>query len=670
MPSLPTSPKRRFGPTRSTPEAVRVEADEGTSNTSDNEACIEATAPRSMKPEPVVENHWARWRVKPAGQGAPHDPWEQQTCPRCDTTSALLVEPLGSRFFCAHCSFQGDASVSPDRHVGKFPLIDVRWPNAETDLTINQLLTHEGVEASDTTGFRLGQAYFDDHGLPGWRDALIVPVFEELDGPVVDLLQIQLDDATGGLSDTNRRIKGARTLPWGWEHIHEDQVLIVERPVDRLALLLAGQAHVVCLPSTINPAHASGGDFSPLTLIEERIKSINRIELAFQDNEAGHRLEEEISRRLGRDRCLRTRWQSHALADDMVPAAHTIFQQYGSEGVVEALAALAPYPVAGIHELIDVDEEYEAYYEFGFTPGPRVGLPSFDLHYSAPEGQLTLVLGVPGHGKSTLVEDISIRLAKRYDWNIGVFSPENQPIARYFASLTEKYIGKPFSDPGLPQKRMTRDEKNEGKRWVQEHFRLVLPDDEHGNWSLDSVLERARTLVFRHGIKGFIIDPWNELEHTRPAHLTHDDYLAQQLAKLRRFARISGLHVWVVAHPTKLEHKADNRYPVPTPYNTAGGAMWFNKSDFILVPYRHRGDHDEEIVDIYVQKVRQREHGRVGVCHLRYDLYRNCYVDDVDFEKRMRSNNMPIAAYTQDQLIAREREDSPTLIPRAEVALL
>jgi len=616
-----------------------------------------------------VQANWAPWRVRPA-QGAPGAPWECQSCPRCGTTGALLVEPAGTRFFCAHCAFEGDASVSPERFITRMALTDIRWPAAQLAWTVADVLDADGLAAAAPFATELfrAQAYFDDHGLPGWREAVFAPVREEIDGPVVDYVQISLDD--DGRMGHSRRVKGARALPWGWEQITGEAVLVVEQPADRLALLVAGQSHAVCLPPSLNPAHASGGDWTPLALIEQRLKTIHRVDLAIQNDEAGHRLEDEISRRFGRDRCYRTRWQSHAVAEGEIGSAASVYRQYGSEGVGEALAALSPYPVAGIHQLIDVDEEYESYYDFGFQPGASVGLPSMDDHYRVPEGQVTLILGVPGHGKSTLADEIIVRLAKRYGWKTGVFTPENQPIARYYASLTEKYVGKPFNDLGPDYPRMTVQEKNEGKRWVNAHFPLILPDDEHGNWSLDSVLELAKTLVFRHGIQGLVIDPWNELDHARPAHMTHDDYLAQQLGKLKRFARTRGLHVWVIAHPTKLEHKLDNRYPVPTPYTSSGGAMWFNKADFILVPYRHRGDDDEEITDIYGQKVRQREHGKIGVFSLRYDVVRNGYVDDVDMAIRAVSNGMKRPMNTLDQCLPLPRPDSPVIMHRARQDLL
>jgi KaiC/GvpD/RAD55 family RecA-like ATPase len=635
---------------------------------------VEVKAP---SPSPATDEAgaaWARWRVQPA-HGEPNGPWEKRDCPSClsdGLSESLLVEPAGTRFYCTHCGFHGDAAMAPDRYVGQAPVGHITWPEPADDApTLAQILVAEGFDPAAIAllvpDLCVKQAYFSpDTPHPGWQTAVMAPCREEAQGPIVDLWFVAVD-ADHRLQGS-RRLPRGRAVPWGWDQLQGDAVFFVERLTDRLALLLAGQPQAVCLPPTLNPAIPGGGDWSSMPLMEARLATVNRVDLGFVNTDAGHRLEDELGRRMGRERCWRTRWLSHPLPDEATGSAAAVLAHYGVDGLREALGSLAPYPVAGIHELMDVDDQYENYYEMGFERGVLVGLPSLDLYYSVPMGQLTLVHGVPGHGKSTLVDEIVVRLAKRYNWSFGVMSPENQPVARHFASFTEKYVGKPFVETEGVE-RISRAEKEEAKRWLNEHIRMILPDDEHGNWSLDGVMELARTLVYRYGIRGLVIDPWNELDHARPMNQTYDEYLGAALTKLKRFARVWGVHVWVVAHPVKLEHKQDGFYPVPTPYTVNGGAMWFNKSDFILVPYRHRGDVDEEITDIYTQKVRQREHGRIGRTSLRYDVMRNRYIDDVDHQKRINSLQKRSPDPTDVQL-GPERMDSPIVMTRATTHLL
>jgi twinkle protein len=68
------------------------------------------------------------------------------------------------------------------------------------------------------------------------------------------------------------------------------------------------------------------------------------------------------------------------------------------------------------------------------------------------------------------------QLAKRHEWSFAVFSPENAPIEQHMASMAEKYIGKPFTEG--PTQRMSRAEFTTGLKWVEEHFKWILPSDE------------------------------------------------------------------------------------------------------------------------------------------------------------------------------------------------
>jgi twinkle protein len=87
---------------------------------------------------------------------------------------------------------------------------------------------------------------------------------------------------------------------------------------------------------------------------------------------------------------------------------------------------------------------------------------------------------------------------------------------------------------------------------------------------------------------------------------------------IRCFARQHQVHVWLVAHPTKLQKGTDNQYPVPTAYDIAGSAHWRNKADNILSVWRDVAASDHR-VQVHVQKIRFREVGRVGKVELVFD---------------------------------------------------
>jgi twinkle protein len=98
------------------------------------------------------------------------------------------------------------------------------------------------------------------------------------------------------------------------------------------------------------------------------------------------------------------------------------------------------------------------------------------------------------------------------------------------------------------------------------------------------------------------------------------------LGKIRRFARRNGVHVWIVAHPQKLiKDKDTGKYKPPTMYEISGGANWRNKADVGICV--HRPDMTNDITEIYIQKVRFREIGKLGAVQFRYARETGNYTD-------------------------------------------
>jgi twinkle protein len=143
----------------------------------------------------------------------------------------------------------------------------------------------------------------------------------------------------------------------------------------------------------------------------------------------------------------------------------------------------------------------------------------------------------------------------------------------------------------------------------------VLPEDR----TLESLLAKAKLLVKRYGMKGLIIDPYNEITHTnRKDGISETEYVSDFLAQLRGFARHMGVHIWLVAHPTKLQKGMDGKYPVPTGYDVAGSAHFFNKADNIIAIHRDKAD-PGAYSEVHVQKIRSRWLGQLGHTFLEWD---------------------------------------------------
>jgi twinkle protein len=282
-----------------------------------------------------------------------------------------------------------------------------------------------------------------------------------------------------------------------------------------------------------------------------------------------------------------------------------------------------PFPIEGVVTIADAASDVMEFYRDGMQGGVSTGWGSLDRHYTVRPGELTVVTGIPSHGKSQFLDALGVNVAREHDWTIGLCSPENLPIARHIAKLVEQYTGFPFR--GGPTRRLPSEELALALEWLNAHMLFIAPDDA---LTIPALLDTAKQLVRRYGIRGLVVDPWNEFDHTRPTGQTETEYVSTSLGQLRRFARRFGVHVWLVAHPQKLYRRDDGSYPVPTPYDISGSAHFRNKADNCLTIWRDENETGSP-VKVYVQKIRFREVGRIGIVELHWNHVNGRYEDTV-----------------------------------------
>ena len=242
------------------------------------------------------------------------------------------------------------------------------------------------------------------------------------------------------------------------------------------------------------------------------------------------------------------------------------------------------------------------------------GWPNVDEFYKVTPGRWTLVGGIGGHGKSSWLDALTVNLAEQHGWKFLVCSPEKQPVELHMAQLAQqlanrRLLGQPgkVNDPDVA---VALDRVNDHWKWME------LGDSGR---DVPSVLSMARLEHAMNPFQGMIVDPWNELTHTRPANMTETEHISESLTRIRSFARQLDVHVWLVAHPTKMKKDADGAYMVPTPYDVAGSHHWSDKADCAVTIYRDKRQ-EHAPTEVYVQKVRwQPEDGQEGMTLLRFD---------------------------------------------------
>lgn len=411
--------------------------------------------------------------------------------------------------------------------------------------------------------------------------------------------------------------KGAERILYGLDGIvGAETICIVEGEMDKLSMDQV-QAHpTVSVPDGAPSPDASnyGSKFAFLAgVAEERFSAATHIILATDADAPGRKLADELARRIGYAKCQKVVWP------EGVKDANECLTKLGRTALLEAIADAQPYPVDGIVTPRDLAQPLEDLYDNGYDRGATSGWRRFDELYRARAGLFCVVTGSPGSGKSHFLDNLMVRLAQHHGWAFGVCSPENQPLQRHLAGICSVFTRKPFTQGAT--ERMTKEQMHIARAWAERYFAFVLPAEP----TIANILERADVLVYRMGIRGLVIDPWNELDHSRPNGMTETEFTSQCLSQIRNWARLRDVQVWLVAHPTKLQKDSEGRYPVPTPYDISGSAHFANKADACLAVWR---DPMTDFPEVHVQKQRFRETGQLGMQRFRYEGLTGTFWED------------------------------------------
>ena len=221
---------------------------------------------------------------------------------------------------------------------------------------------------------------------------------------------------------------------------------------------------------------------------------------------------------------------------------------------------------------------------------------------------------IPTHN-SEFVDEIAERLNMRYGWKFAYFSPENMPLQIHASKLISKITGMSFHKNYLS----SRDYR-QVKEYMEDNFFFICPEED---FSLDTILSKAKYLVKRRGIKALVLDPWNKIDHQIPPGMNETNYISKQLDKIITFSQRNDILTIVIAHPVKKGKDGKGEIEVPTLYDISGSANFFNKADFGITSHR---DRINEIIQIHVQKVKFKHLGETGIAVFKYNFSNGRYV--------------------------------------------
>lgn len=390
---------------------------------------------------------------------------------------------------------------------------------------------------------------------------------------------------------------GSRQIFWNIDCLRDGSladhpVIICEGEMDAFAALQSGFPRVVSVPGGAPLERVDDTDGKKYAFLEEArplLDDCREIILATDGDGPGFNLRDDLALRLGAHRCKFVAYPKGC--KDLNDA----LRLFGDRGVRETVARARWMQIRGYFEMDELPEAETA-------PAFDTGMVNLASHYKLRRGDLTVITGVPGHGKSSFINEITCRMASKHGWKTVFASFEQQPqtdhrraLRTFHAEKLEKYMSAP--------------EIAAADAWIRQHFGFIVPGEDD-DVTLIWMLETMAQAVLRKEAQIAVIDPWNEMDHTRLQDMTQTEYVGHAIKQLKKFARKYRVHLIVAAHPAKMQRGKDGKYPVPSLYDIADSAHWSNKPDVGIVI--HRPDLSVNETLIRIVKARYQQIGAAG----------------------------------------------------------
>ena len=396
----------------------------------------------------------------------------------------------------------------------------------------------------------------------------------------------------------------AKLIAYNIDSINEDTdtLVITEGEIDALTVYEADNSLAVISV----PNGANGLDWVDASY--DKIKDIDRYILALDGDSKGQEYQKELSRRLGRHKC------SYLSYPKGTKDLNEVIVSYGIDSVLECISNPVDYPIVGIYEKSDWKNNLWDIFVNGYDKGDTVGLGHFDNLLSFSTGQMTVISGVPSSGKSEFLDQIVLNLAMKKDvnkkeWKFGVISFEN-PVHLHISKLVKKYLHKPFDKQYIHE-----EEIIEAVNFIDSKFKFFNVSE--ADMTIEGILDTSKELVARYGITSLVIDPYNYIESKMEKGQSETNYISDVLTQVLNFAKEYSVHVFFVAHPTKIQKdETTGNFKLPSLYSISGSANWYNKTDNGIIVWRN---FQTDEIEVRVQKVRFAWNGKVGLARFKYN---------------------------------------------------
>jgi len=520
-------------------------------------------------------------------------------CPECSvirrkkTKKDVKYYHDTNRAYCHHCNTTY-FEFKPYQKEKEY--IVPEWQN-KTNLSDKAVKYFTGRMISQTTLNKM-QVYSNKEWMPQLNketECICFPYFQD---------NKQINIKFRGANKAFKLVSGAELIWYNFDALkkHKD-IIICEGEIDLLTWVENGFDNVVSVPN------GAGNNLSYLDSSIELFEQIEKVYLSTDNDSAGIKLRDELIRRLGAERCLLINFKQFKDANEYFCNNVSEFKNLIPDAI--------NVPISGIIEINNIHNDIIDLYENGSNTGLSIN-HDIDNNLLWELGRLVVVTGIPQSGKSEFIDFLICKLNLVHGWKVGIFTPENWPLKNHYKKIHEKFSGKEFV-----KNTDTTDFYNIYNR-LKDSFYYIMDENDS---TPDFVLEKAKILVKRKGIKILVIDPYNRIEH-KYDNISETQYISKFLDKLTDFAKFNNVLVILVAHPRKMP-----KGEVPNLYDISGSANFYNKADYGFVIHRPI-DPDTNvmgnIVQCHIHKVKFKHLGQQGVVEMKYNYNNGRYENNIN----------------------------------------
>ena len=232
-----------------------------------------------------------------------------------------------------------------------------------------------------------------------------------------------------------------------------DRCFIVEGEIDCLTLIEAGLGNVISVP---NGANLKTNNLQYLDNCYDYFVDKKEIILWLDNDIAGRKLKNDLAERLGFERC-------KFIEIEDCKDANEYLVKYGLNAVVTVSSKAQYFPLDGVFTISDISNEIDDMYINGLDRGVELKIPNFTLNIV--KGYLTIITGIPSHGKSDFLSYICLQLRMIHNWKGTFIHLKNRPTQLHFQKWCENQ-----QENWDGYDRISIDELNEIKQYLDKHL--------------------------------------------------------------------------------------------------------------------------------------------------------------------------------------------------------